>query len=60
MKDEKTLNFIDLVERMRIAQKEYFRIRDSFRLREAKELEKAVDTAIQELKSTGEKQAVLF
>jgi hypothetical protein len=39
--------FIDLVSRMRSAQREYFRSRDRQVLQRSKELERAVDAAIE-------------
>lgn len=39
--------FIDLVQRMRAKQKEYFRTRDTTILRESKDLERHVDNAVE-------------
>lgn len=48
-------NFVDVVSRMREAQKEYFRTRDSRILIRAKNLESAVDSMIQEYEAGGKK-----
>lgn len=46
MSKEKAYQFFKLVERMRKAQKEYFRYKTSAYLNESKRLEKEVDTKI--------------
>ena len=43
---ENTAEFIELVRRMREAQREYFRSRSSEALTESKRLERQVDTAL--------------
>lgn len=48
-------NFVDVVSRMREAQKEYFRTRDSRILIRAKNLESAVDSMINEYEAGGKK-----
>lgn len=45
--------FVDLVEKMRYHQKEFFRARKKEDLSESKRLEKAVDKAIQEFREGG-------
>lgn len=49
--------FINLVEEMRSAQKEYFRTRSTTSLNRSKQLEREVDTKIKELSN---KQTNLF
>ena len=51
--------FVDLVSRMRAAQKVYFRDRTPYALSQSKQLERAVDEAVREISQT-EKQASLF
>ena len=41
--------FLDLVERMRAVQKEYFKTRDKNVLQESKRLEKEVDEALEKM-----------
>lgn len=47
-------DFIELVKKMRDAQKEYFRTRDKVVLAESKKLEKQVDNRINELQNQTE------
>jgi len=51
--------FVDLVARMRVQQRSYFRERDSAALRESKKLEKEVDRAVEEMRSS-DTQPMLF
>lgn len=46
--DKKTQEFFELVKEMRDTQKQYFKTRDSNFLNKSKELEKAVDKALDE------------
>lgn len=48
--------FAALVERMRAAQKEYFKTRDKGALQESKALEKKVDAAIKAMKNNTNKE----
>ena len=52
--------FVRLVERMRQAQKDYFRMRDSNALRISKQIEREVDLAIREYLNDGNKQGSLM
>lgn len=51
-----TGEFADLVQNMRIAQKDYFRTRSQTSLEKSKELEKKVDSLLSERKARIEKE----
>lgn len=53
-------DFIELVSKMRHVQKEYFRLRSPYLLKESKQLEKQVDMKLEKLKPLLPEEKTLF